>query len=239
MIKTPDVFFTGRSFQEDELKGKAVVVVDVLRASSTIITAMNNGAKGVIAVPDSGEASTIAQNLDPTGYLMCGEKDGVKIEGYHLGNSPLEYTADAIAKKTLIFNTTNGSKAVSRSASASRVFIGGFLNMSALTEKLRTLEKPLIIICAGWKNRLSFEDLLCAGNILNELYEGNLPLDAPDGAKTAFAIYGKFGHDIEGAVYGSNHAVKLRELGFEDDVVYCSRKDTTSIVPELKDGIIS
>ena len=102
-----DVFFSAQSFQENELRDKSVVVIDVLRATSTIVTAMMNGAKGVIPVEDMGEASRISQSVDSDNYMLCGEKDGAKIDGYDLGNSPLEYTRDTVSGKTLIFNTTN------------------------------------------------------------------------------------------------------------------------------------
>jgi 2-phosphosulfolactate phosphatase len=95
-LKKLDVFYALHSFQEDELRDKIVVVIDVLRASSTIVTALMNGAKAVIPVADMGEASKISMNVDSDNYLLCGEKDGEKIEGYDLGNSPLEYSEDVV-----------------------------------------------------------------------------------------------------------------------------------------------
>src|SRR5699024_10906834 len=105
-----DVFISSQSFQEEDLRDKTVVIIDVLRASSTIATALDHVAKGVISVADMSDASKISQNLDSSYYLLCGEKDGVKIEGYDLGNSPLDYTSEAVESKTIILNTTNGTK---------------------------------------------------------------------------------------------------------------------------------
>lgn len=238
MMFNPDVYYTGRSFSDDEVKNKVIVAIDVLRAGSSIVTALQNGARGVIPVADMGDASTIAQNLDSASYLLCGERDAVKIEGYHLGNSPFEFTPDAVSKKTLIFNTTNGTRTIDRCSVGGQVFIGCFLNISAVVEKLKSVEKPVVIVCSGWKNRLSFEDLLCAGNIIHKLNDGNLPADAPDGARVAFALYEKFGQDVQSAIQGSNHATFLRGLGFEKDVAYCSQTDIVSIVPAMEDGII-
>src|SRR5690625_5365705 len=108
--KPLDVFYSAQSFQEEELRNKSVVIIDVLRASSTIVTALNNGAKSIIPVADMGEASKIAQNVDSENYLLCGEKDGVQIDGYDLGNSPLDYKPEVVGGKRLIFNTTNRSE---------------------------------------------------------------------------------------------------------------------------------
>lgn len=233
-----DVYSTAASLQEDDLRSKTVVVIDVLRATSTIITALQNGAKGIIPVQDMGDASKIAINLDSSQFLLCGEKDGKKIEGYHLGNSPLEYTKKVVNKKTLILNTTNGTKAIGRAVGANKILIGGFLNLSCVVEKLKTLTGEIIILCAGWKNRLSLEDMLCAGMIVHELNEGDLPQNARDGAKIAFALYDAFGRDIEKVVAESNHAVRLRHLVDSGDVAYCTRINEIPILPTFEDGMI-
>src|SRR5690554_1115604 len=128
-----DVFFSVQTFQEEELRGKTVVVVDVLRATSTIVTALANGAKSVIPVADMGEASRISQSIDSDNYLLCGEKNGVQIEGYDLGNSPLEFTPEVVGGKSLILNTTNGTRAIKKSVGAAEVYIASFLNLASVT----------------------------------------------------------------------------------------------------------
>jgi 2-phosphosulfolactate phosphatase len=238
MLQNPDVYFTGRSFSEDEVRDKIVVVIDVLRAGSTIVTAIKNGARGIIAVEDMSDASKIAQNLDSASYLLCGERDGEKIEGYHLGNSPFEFKPNVVAKKTLILNTTNGTRAIDRCKGADRILIGCFLNISALVEELKKETKEIVIVCSGWKNRLSFEDILCAGNILYKLNNGKLHEDAPDGARVSFALYETYGNDISTAIGTSNHAERLKKLDFNQDIEYCSQVDSTQIIPEMFDGIL-
>ncbi len=239
MNKSTDVYYTGVSFSDEDVKGKVAVVIDILRAGSTIITALENGAKGVLPVEDMAEASTIAQNLDPSGYLLCGEKGGKKIEGYHLGNSPFEYQSEKIKKKTLILNTTNGSKALARASVAAEVLVGTFLNASAICAYLKEQDKPIVFICSGFKNRMSFEDLLCAGLFIHKLYDGNLPEDATDGARVAFALYRTYGADIGKAIATSNHAQRLGNIGFDKDIPYCAQLDSTTRVPKLDEGIIS
>jgi len=234
-----DVYINGNSFSEEEVKNKSVVVIDVLRAGSSIITALYNGAKGIIPVSDMAEASEMAQNLDPASYLLCGEKNGVKIDGYHLGNSPFEYNKKAVNGKTLIMKTTNGTKAVDRCSGAERVLISSFLNLSKVVEELSKDDNELVIVCSGWRNRLSLEDMLCAGAILHRLNKQKILANAPDGAKVAVSLYEKYGSAIPAAVYNSNHAARLSDLGFEKDIDYCCEIDAIPIIPELNDGMLT
>lgn len=238
-FKYLDVFSSAQAFQEEDLRGKTAVIVDVLRASSSIVNALQNGAKGVIPVEDMGAASKIAQNLDPSRYLLCGEKGGTKIEGYHLGNSPLEYTREEVEGKTLILNTTNGTQAITRSNLAKDILVASFLNLQPVVDTLRSLDGEIVIVCAGWRGRLSLEDMLCAGNIVHELVEGSLPDDARDGAKVAFGLFEKYGDQLEEVIKQSNHAVRLRDIVDSSDVTYCSQRNTHEVVPALKDGILT
>ena len=233
-----DVFSTAQSFQEEEVRNKTVVVIDVLRACSSMVTALVNGAKGIIPVEDMAAASKIAAALDPKSVLLCGEKDGKKIDGYQLGNSPMEYSKGVVDGKTMIMNTTNGTKAVARAALARKILIGCFLNAASVVDELRNGEGDIIIICAGWKSRLSLEDMLCAGLIIDRLSGGKLHEDASDGAKLAHVLYQKYSTDIEGAVSQSNHAKRLQDIAHPNDISYCSQLDSLSIVPYMTDGII-
>ncbi|MEX0773664.1 MAG: 2-phosphosulfolactate phosphatase [Balneolales bacterium] len=239
MKQSIDVFSTAIAFQEDEVQGKTVVVIDVLRACSSIVTALNNGAKSVIPVGDMGAAGQIAMNLDPTSFVMCGERDGEKIEGYQLGNSPFEYKEEVIGKKTLILNTTNGTRAISKCSQAKKVIIGCFLNLNAVIEDLKSTDGEIILICAGWKNRISLEDTLCAGAIIQGLYGDNLGLQSTDGAKVAFGLFGKYGDQIPEVVQTSNHATRLKGLNSSDDIAYCTQINKINKVPYFTEGIIS
>lgn len=234
-----DVFSTATAVQEDDVRHKTVVVIDVLRATTSMITALKNGAKAILPVGDMEEAGNLAMRLDPSQYLLCGEKDGRKIDGYHLGNSPLEYTPKVVKDKSLIFNTTNGTRAISRSATAKKLYIAAFLNASAISARLREEQDEILLVCAGWKNRLSLEDMLCAGMLVYQLCNGNLPDDARDGSKIAFALYEKYRHDITGVIKNTNHAARLREFIDETELEYCSRIDTIPVVPVFEDGMIT
>lgn len=234
-----DLYSTSNSFREDEVKDKTVVVIDVLRTTSTISEALANGAKSVIPVADMGEASKIAQNLDPSRFLLCGEKDGQNIDGYHLGNSPAEYTREVVEGKTLILNTTNGTKAITHCGLAENVYIGSFLNLNAVINKIKTSDRDLFMVCAGWKGRLSLEDMLCAGALIHGLMDGQLWDTARDGAKIAYGMYDKYSYDIEAVVSKTNHAMKLNELNLQEDVAYCCKLNNFDAVPEYNEGIIT
>src|SRR5699024_7660738 len=234
-----NVFFSSQSFQEEDLRDKTVVIIDVLRASSTIVTALEHGAKGVISVADMSDASKISQNLDSPHYLLCGEKDGVKIEGYDLGNSPLNYTAETVDGKTIILNTTNGTKAIQRSALAHKIMIGSFLNLEVIVEQLAEAENDIALICAGWRGSMAFEDLLCAGNIISDLANDEPEGEMKDGAKVASSLYEKFGNEVEQTIKSSDYAQRLKEVVSDEDLSYCCQRDGMQVLPVMNEGIIS
>lgn len=234
-----DVFFSVQAFQEEDLRGKSAVIIDILRASSSITTAIAQGAKKVIPVEDMSDAVKIAHTMDANDYLLCGEKNGVKIEGYHLGNSPLEYTKEVIENKTLIFNTTNGTKAIKKAALANKVYIGSFLNQQAILHALVQHDDEVILICSGWRGRLALEDTLFAGSILYHLFEGVLPKKTKDEVKVAFGLYEKFKHNLEETITSSDHSYRLRKLAPENDVSFCCQVDKFDVLPGMRDGLIT
>jgi 2-phosphosulfolactate phosphatase len=233
-----DVFFSVQAFQEEELRGKSAVIIDVLRASSSITTAIHNGAKKVIPVADMSDAMKIATTMDQKDYLLCGEKNGSKIEGYHLGNSPAEYTREAVKDKTLIFNTTNGTKAIKKASLASEVYVGTFLNQQSILNALKEHDDEIVLICSGWQGRLSIEDTLFAGSLLHTISGGHLPDSAKDGAKVAFGLFEKYGHDLEGAISKSDHAKRLAELVPNGDISFCCKVNEFDVLPGMRDGIL-
>ncbi len=234
-----DVFFSVQTFQEEDLRGKSAVIIDILRATSSITTAIANGAKKVIPVEDMGDASKIAHTMDSNDYLLCGEKNGVKIDGYHLGNSPLDYTPEAIEDKTLIFNTTNGTKAIKKAGLANRIYIGSFLNQQSILNKLTEHDDEVVLICAGWRGRLALEDTLFAGSLLYHLFDGQLPQKTKDGAKVAFGLYEKFKDQLEETIKGSDHAYRLSQLVPENDIPFCCQVNKFDVLPGMRDGLIT
>ncbi len=234
-----DVFFSVQAFQEEDLRGKSAVIIDILRATSSMTTAISNGAKKVIPVEDMSDAVKIAHTMDTNDYLLCGEKNGVKIEGYHLGNSPLEYTPEVIQDKTLIFNTTNGTKAIKKASLANRIYLGAFLNQQSVLNALTQHDDEVVLICSGWRGRLALEDTLFAGSILYHLFEGKLPQKTKDGAKVAFGLYEKFKDNLEETISGSDHAYRLSKLVPENDIPFCCQVDKYDVLPGMRDGLIT
>lgn len=238
-LKTLDVFFSAGSFNDEELRDKVIVVIDVLRASSTIVTALMNGAKGIIPVEDMGEASRISQSVDSENLLLCGEKDGIQIEGYDLGNSPLDYTRETVEGKTLVFNTTNGTKAIKKGIGSAELYVASFLNLSAIVSKLEGEQKDIVLVCAGWRGRLGLEDLLLAGNIIYKLSNGKPVSDLRDGSIVALGIYEKYQNNLEEVIMNSNHAVRLKDIAGVEDISYCTQVDICGLLPVLNEGIIT
>jgi len=234
-----DVFFSVQSFQEEDLRGKTAVIIDVLRASSTIITALNNQAKQIIPVGDMEEASKLSRTIDSNDFLLCGEKDGKKIEGYDLGNSPLEYSADKVKNKKLILNTSNGTKAIKKAHVALHIYVGAFLNLKALAETLSHHDEELVLICSGWRGRLSLEDSLFAGALIHQLANGALPDDAKDGAKVVFGLFEKFGFNLKETIKKTDHANRLKDMVTEEEIEFCCNESKFDVIPQFKDGIIT
>ena len=231
-----DVFLTGPSVSESDVRGRTAVVIDVLRASSTIATALSNKAGSVIAVKDQAQADKYIDALEPGSFLLCGERDAEKIEGYDLGNSPLEYPQDVVGGKTLILNTTNGTAALARAHAANHLVTGCFLNASAAVDFAREMNDDVALICAGWRGRASLEDTLCAGLLLDRLWNGSAPPDASDSARIALALHRANTQPLRQTLDVCRAANMLRALGAEADLDYCLRVDALPVLPRMQKG---
>ncbi len=230
-----EVFLTSSVVSEEDVRGRTVIVIDVLRTSSTIAAVLANGSRAVIPVIDTEEAGKIASNLDPTSFLLGGERGGEFIEGYEHGNSPLEYTRERVEGKTVILNTTNGTRAIALSRRAEHLIVGSFLNASAVVNYVRELGRDLIIICAGWRHRVALEDTLAAGMILYRLWEGREPGLVSDGAHIAFTQYRNDQEHLQTTLRRCNHAKWLAGKGYADDVEFCFQVDALPVLPVLDD----
>ncbi len=235
-----NLFTRAGELPEGHVKDTHVVVIDVLRASSTIVQACENGVERIIPVSSVEDASRLAATLEKKKTLLGGERDGREIEGFDLGNSPLEYVSKVVKGKTLILSTSNGTVAITQSASAKQLLVGSFLNLSAVvTRLLSSRAKKVTILCAGNQGQLSLEDLVCGGLMVartTQAYRGKLVLN--DGAVAGRAVAEKM-TDIGEVVRSSTHGRKLSELGFDADLDFCSKIDKYGTVPVVIDGRIS
>ncbi len=235
-----NLFTRAGELPEGHVKDTNVVIIDVLRASSTIVQACENGVERIIPVASVEDASRLAATLEKKKTLLGGERDGREIEGFDLGNSPLDYVSKVVKGKTLILSTSNGTVAITQSSAAKQILVGAFLNLSAVVTKLLSSRpKKVTLLCAGNLGQLSLEDLVCGGLMVAKLtrsYRGKLILN--DGAVAGRAVAEKL-TDIGEVVRGSTHGRKLSELGFDADLDFCSKIDKYGAVPVVVDGRIS
>ncbi len=229
-----EVFFTPKHVEEMQLKDKNVIVIDVLRASTTIAVALYNGAKEIIPVGSIENAAKISGNLLGDVTLRAGERNAKMIEGFNLGNSPLEYREEVVRGKSIIFITTNGSGAIVRGRYAKKLVVAAFVNLSSVVDYFVRLSENVTIICAGSANNFSLEDAVCAGRVVNELKKkipGRCITD--DAAEAAQALDKSFGRSILKLLKATEHGKYLCEIGFEDDLVFCSKQDILPVLPLL------
>ena len=234
-----DVLLTPGGLGEDALHGRAVVVVDVLRASTTIVAALENGARAVIPVADKGEAGRLAASLDADVSLLGGERGGTTIAGYAAGNSPLEYTPEAVAGRTVVLTTTNGTAAMATARSAASAAVGAFTNAEATVGFLRRAlddGRPATILCAGSEGRVSLEDTLCAGLLVTRLVEPGHVSELPDSAQIAAALYRGSADRLARTLFGARHTQHLIDLGHSDDVAFAARIDASDALPVFRDN---
>jgi len=211
-----------------DLEGKIVVVVDILRATSVMVTALAHGADCIIPVANLEEA----KSHQSQGYLCAAERGGARVDGFPLDNSPFSYMNDSIKGKAIVITTTNGTLAISRSLKAQEVLIGAFLNISALADYIKTRKLGVIIHCAGWKGKPNMEDTLFAGALIEQL-GGSFDL-ACDTAHLALHYYQNVKGDLLSVVTQSSHAKRLGKLNIFEDIAFCTTLDKYAIVPKLE-----
>jgi 2-phosphosulfolactate phosphatase len=229
-----ELYFTYAGITEEDLKGRTVVVIDVLRASTVACAAFAGGCKEIIPVETVGDGTNLRGNLDKEVVLLAGERGGYRVDGFDLGNSPLEFTERAVKGKTIILASTNGSKAMLTGSEGGECLVGCFVNLSNAVSRIRSLENDVAILCAGTKLKFSLEDTVCGGMIVDRLLETADP--ANNAAVVALELYRKYEPDMMSAMMESDHGKFLTSIGFAADLGFASRVDTIPIVPNWDDG---
>jgi 2-phosphosulfolactate phosphatase len=245
-----EVLFAPAEFEalrDRDLRGTVCVVFDVLRATSTMVTALGNGAKGIVPVAEIPEALGIRQR-DPE-VLLAGERDGLRIEAcltgsvaFDLGNSPREFTRERIAGRTIAMTTTNGTRALRACLAAKRVLIGSFLNLAA-TASLLVRENPddeLLVVCSGTFDQAAYEDILGAGALCDLLWSRYQNGAVSDSAQIARRLFQLEQGDLLSAVAGSRNGRRLlTRPDLKADVAFCVQRDVLGIVAEMgRDGVV-
>jgi 2-phosphosulfolactate phosphatase len=230
----------GVAFTPAELGGSAgertVAVIDVLRATTTMLEALVNGAQAVVPVESVDVAVTKAGEIGRDQAVLCGERDTQPIPGFHLGNSPAEFTAAEVAGKTLIMTTTNGTRAAVLGSASARGLIASFLNAGAVAAALSE-ESNVLLLCAGREGRFALEDALCAGMIARRIRSarpaGSTRFD--DGAVTAMLLARRYEGSLGRILRRTAAGRRLAELGRDGDVEFCAQVDRYDRVPVVRE----
>jgi len=230
MSKKLDVILSPLLIDNFTFENKTTVVIDILRATTTICTALHNGASFVYPVETLEEASRLKQN----GYLAAAERNGAKVEGFDLGNSPAEYKSEKVSNQSIVLTTTNGTRCIALSDSSVQIIAGAFSNISTLVEHLEKDDHDLLLFCAGWKNKVNLEDTLFAGAVADRL-EGTYTWD-DDAVEMARDLYLAAKDDLQSYVKKAAHAQRFAKMGVSADTAYCLQEDTCQVLPVLQDN---
>lgn len=233
-----DIIISADHIIESKIQEKIVVVIDMFRATSVIITALSNGVKEVIPYLTIEETLENAKKFNRENCILGGERKAVKIKEFDLSNSPLEYTKKIMKDKIVLMTTTNGTRTLAKSISAKRIFIGAMINGSAVAKKLLSINEEVVIINAGANGNFSMDDFICSGYIINQMLNYNKNIELTDIAKTANLIY-KENTDILSYVKEASHYSVMKALELEEDIEYCIKKSIIDIVPEYKERKIT
>lgn len=229
-MNTVEVCFSTELFKVYDPKGKIVVVVDVLRATSVICTMMHNGVKEIIPVKTIEEA----KEYKDKGYLVVAERNGEKLDFADFGNSPFLFTKEVVDGKTLVYSTTNGTNAISVGKEADQVVVGAFLNFSAIVKYLKEQKKDVIILCSGWKGKFCLEDSLLAGAISGSLIDSGIFYTKCDSVNASMDLWAIARDTMDTYIEKIAQKHRLKKLGLDDVIDYCFTPDLTNIIPILK-----
>ena len=234
-----DVFFTPGELNKS-LTGRVAAVIDVLRATSTIVETLANGARSVYPTATMDEAVRIAQNLGRKEVLLCGERGSKRIEGFDLGNSPLEFTRDVVEDKMVVMTTTNGTPALVAGSTADKCVVAAFLNLDAVATVLAQEDKPIVILCSGREGRFSLDDALCAGVLVREVRAKRKErVRMNDGALAASALERRYRGHLASVISHTAAARQIVEAGLSDDIAYCLTENRHQVVPVMSDRQIT
>jgi 2-phosphosulfolactate phosphatase len=227
-MKVVDVCLSPLLIDAYDLRGTVVVVADILRATSSITTALAHGVEAIRPVETLAECLELIEQ----GYIGAAERGGQKVDGFDLGNSPIDYMQDRLHGQRIAMTTTNGTMAIARTRDANQVIVGSFLNYGPVVNYLKNLPYDVLLVCAGWKGKVNMEDTLFAGAVLDGLH-GVFEMDG-DAARAALHLYRKARKDLFGFLQGASHVERLLHLGLENDIRFCLEFDKYPIVPVLK-----
>jgi len=225
-----EVAATLQDCQSIDMTGKTAVVIDVLRATSVIATALHNGAVAVLPAETEHEARQLFNSFPSGSAILGGERNAIKIEGFHQGNSPLEYTPEIVAGKTVILSTTNGTRALKMCRQAHETVTAGFVNISAVADFVAKKSNDTVIVCSGTAGKFSLDDALCAGMLIS-LISDRKSVETDDLGKMVLQFYGSEAGNISAKLKSCTHLKYLQSKGYQKDIDYCLQTNLLNLVP--------
>lgn len=237
-----DVLFGPAGVTTADVSGRVVAVIDVLRASTSIAVALDNGAKAIVPFDKSEDVVSRAKAFERSDVRLAGERKSLPIPGFDLGNSPLQFTREAVENKTILMATTNGTGAITATQGARDVIIASYVNFSASLSFLRAALRTgtdVVLLCAGQDRQFALEDAACAGRYAAHLAKRLTNVTVNDGAQACALIHKKYGDNVMKVFDASAHGRALREAGFADDLAVCAEIDTHAVLPIYQDRQIT
>jgi 2-phosphosulfolactate phosphatase len=232
--KSLDVCFTPALIHLYDISESIVVVIDVLRATSSICVAFAHGVNSIVPVATIEES----QQYKSKGFLIGAERNGEMLEGFDLGNSPFSYMDPIVVGRDIALTTTNGTQAIAAAQNAYRIVAGSFLNLTVLSNWLIQQDRDVLLLCSGWKNSFNLEDTLLAGAIVSNVKAHFELTKMRDAAMAAEHLYSIAKNDINGFLEESSHRKRLEKLNIEKDIIYCLTPDSAPVVPGMIDGVM-
>ena len=232
LVKELETCLSPGIYETDRHAGSTVVIIDILRATSAICAAFENGASAIIPVATVEEAKAYKQK----GFLVAAERDGYVLDFADFGNSPFNFTEDRVRGKEIVYSTTNGTGLIEKASSASVIAVGSFLNISKLTSFLTESKTNVVLFCAGWKNRVNLEDTVCAGAIAERLLSSGKFTTVCDSTHAAIDLWSLAKKDPVAYIGKAAQRSRLRDKGLDDCINFCFTDDYTDIIPVFKKG---
>jgi 2-phosphosulfolactate phosphatase len=230
--KLVEVCYTPGEYEYFKGNYEIVVVIDVLRATSAICAAFDNGIASIIPVPTVEEAWEYKKK----GYLAGAERKGQIVEGFDFGNSPFSYMNPEFKGKDVVLTTTNGTKSIEVAKDAEIVVVGSFLNLDFLSKWLEKQDKNILCLCSGWQDKFNLEDTICAGAIADYLISTGNFTSVEDSSIAAKYLYQSAKDNYFGFLKSSSHRRRLKNLNLNEDIKYCLTPNQTNVIPILKNG---
>lgn len=230
--KHVEVCFTPGEYAYYKDEFEIVVVIDVLRATSAICAAFQNGIKSIIPVPSVEEALDYKKK----GWLAGAERKGQIVDGFDFGNSPFSYMREEFRNREVVLTTTNGTKSLDVAKDAEVVVVGSFLNLDALSKWLAEQNKNVLCLCSGWQDKFNLEDTICAGAISEYLIGTGKFISDEDSSIAAKYLYLSAKDNYLGYLKSSSHRRRLKNLNLNEDIKYCLTPNQTTVIPILRNG---